>query len=195
MRAQAHTLEAFIAALILVSGLVFASQATAVTPLSASTSNQHIENQHQAVANDLLTVAAEDGSLSEAAVYWAPEDGFIGSQDQVYYTKTPPTSHPLSDSLNSFFADRHLAYNIDVIYQRSSTEADRRTQPMIVMGSPSDNAVSATRTVVLYDSMELPGEEPILLTDAKKGEFYADDIDQDSQVYNVVEVRIVVWRL
>ncbi|MFQ3285215.1 MAG: hypothetical protein ACI944_001946, partial [Natronomonas sp.] len=38
MRGQAHTVEAFAAAVLVVSGLVFATQAAAVTPLSASTS-------------------------------------------------------------------------------------------------------------------------------------------------------------
>lgn len=200
MRAQAHTLEAFVAALILVSGLLFASQATAVTPLSASTSNQHIENQHRAVANDLLAVTAENGSLREAVVYWhAAEDdaGFVGSgAERTYYTGTPPDDHPLSETLRSFFTDRHLAYNIDVSYQRGPEATDRRTQPMVVMGSPSDNAVSATRTVVLHDSTELSGgqSEGTTLADVDD-RFYADDVDPGSQVYNVVEVRIVVWRL
>jgi len=58
-RAQAHTLEAFAAAILLVAALTFALQATAVTPLSASTSNQHIENQQRAVATDLLATSAE----------------------------------------------------------------------------------------------------------------------------------------
>lgn len=203
MRAQAHTLEAFVAALLLVAGLIFASQATAVTPLSASTSNQHIENQHRAVANDLLAVSAEDGSLREAVVHWnGTDEGFVGSGNRTYYTGTLPQGdpndpdHPLSEPLSTFFDDRHLAYNIDVSYQRSSSPTDRSTQPMVVMGSPSDNAVSATRTVVLYDSTELSGGQNEGTPLSESGdEFYADDTDPDSQVYNVVEVRIVVWRL
>nr|WP_303650194.1 hypothetical protein [Halalkalicoccus sp. NIPERK01] len=187
--------------MLLVAGLVFASQATAVTPLSASTSNQHIENQHRAVANDLLAVTAEDGSLREAVVYWNTSEGdggFINSsEERAYYTGTPPEDHPLYGTLESFFAERHLAYNVDVSYQRGPEATDRSTQPMVVMGSPSDNAVSATRTVVLYDSTELPteGEEETKTLAEVENEFYADDIDPDSQVYNVVEVRIVVWRL
>src|SRR6056297_4050789 len=86
-RAQAHTVEAFIAALLLVSGLLFAMQATAVTPLSASTSNQHIENQQRALTGDLLSTAAEDGTLQEAVLYWnASRGAFQDSPDQGYYT-------------------------------------------------------------------------------------------------------------
>ncbi|ADJ15566.1 DUF7288 family protein [Halalkalicoccus jeotgali] len=197
MRAQAHTLEAFVAALILVAGLVFASQATAVTPLSASTSNQHLENQHRAVANDLLAVTAENGSLREAVVHWNETTGFVASsEERAYYTTTPPAENPLSQTLSTFLADRQLAYNVDVRYRSDSGSTGWNTQPMVVMGSPSDNAVSATRTVVLYDSTELGGNETASKTLAEaEDEFYAADIDPDSQVYTVVEVRIVVWRL
>lgn len=66
MRGQAHTLEAFAAALLLISGLIFALQATAVTPLSASTSNQHIQNQQQLIASDILTTSAENETLQDA---------------------------------------------------------------------------------------------------------------------------------
>ena len=67
-RGQAHTLEAFAAAILIVVGLTFALQATAVTPLSASTSNQHLENQQRAVATDLLETSAANGDLRERPV-------------------------------------------------------------------------------------------------------------------------------
>ena len=196
-RAQAHTLEAFVAALILVAGLVFAAQATAVTPLSASTSNQHIENQHRALAQDLLSTTAEDGSLHAAVVYWeGEENGFVGTHtDRRYYTETPTgAQHPLASALE-VFNDNHLAYNIDLTYRdgESGTEEIR----MVEMGSPSDNAVAATRSVALYDSTGVSGgtNAGTTLDELDDGAFYAADVDPDSQLYNVVEVRIVVWRL
>jgi hypothetical protein len=197
-RAQAHTLEAFVAALLLVAGLIFAAQATAVTPLSASTSNQHIENQHRALAQDLLSTTAEDGSLREAVVYWDADGGFNPEGDRDYYTETP-NDHPLSSAL-SVFARNHLAYNIELVYRDGEGGTDEIR--MVEMGSPSDNAVAATRSVVLFDSTELPPdeegepeteeEEPETLVE---GDFYAPNVDEEGQLYNVVEVRIVVWRL
>lgn len=196
-RAQAHTLEAFVAALILVAGLVFAAQATAVTPLSASTSNQHIENQHRALAQDLLSTTAEDGSLHAAVVYWEDEEtGFVGTHtDRRYYTETPTEAeHPLASVLE-VFTDNYLAYNIDLTYRdgESGTEEIR----MVEMGSPSDNAVAVTRPIALYDSTEVSGgtNAGTMLDELDDGAFYADDVDPDGQLYNVVEVRIVVWRL
>jgi hypothetical protein len=193
-RAQAHTLEAFVAALLLVAGLIFAAQATAVTPLSASTSNQHIENQHRALAGDLLSTAAEDGSLREAMVYWDGETGFVdASEDRSYYTATPTGPHPLALALEVF--DRnYLAYNVDLVYQDGEGGADEIR--MVEMGSPSDNAVAVTRSVVLYDSTTISGGSDAGTTlDELEGDFYAPNVDQESQLYNVVEVRIVVWRL
>ena len=91
-RGQAYALEAIVTSLILLSGLVFALQATAVTPLSASTSSQHIENQQAATAEGVLATAADDGSLRVAVLNWDDGDGeFHGSDaDRSYYTNTAP---------------------------------------------------------------------------------------------------------
>lgn len=199
-RAQAHTLEAFVAALILVTGLIFAAQATAVTPLSASTSNQHIENQHRALATDLLSTAAQDGSLRESAVYWDwnEEEGTTGfvdtHQDRTYYTETPAGMHPLAPAL-AVFDRNYLAYNIDLVYRDGEGGTDEIR--MIEMGSPSDNAVAATRSVVLSDSTGITGgsNEGMTIGDLSDEAFYAEDVDSEGQLYNIVEVRIVVWRL
>lgn len=195
-RAQAHTLEAFVAALILVAGLIFAAQATAVTPLSASTSNQHIENQHRSLASDLLSTTAEDGSLRESIVYWeGGTTGFVGThEDRTYYTETPAGTHPLAPAL-AVFDRNYLAYNIDLVYQDGEGGTDEIR--MIEMGSPSDNAVAATRSIVLYDSTEITGgsNEGATIGDLSDGAFYAEDVDSEGQLYNIVEVRIVVWRL
>ena len=93
MRGQAHTLEAFVAAILIVGGLIFATQATAVTPLSASTSNQHIENQQQATIEGLLETAAENGTLTDAVLYWNPENGtFEDAPETDEYAEAPPNA-------------------------------------------------------------------------------------------------------
>ncbi len=197
-RAQAHTLEAFAAAILLVAGLTFALQATAVTPLSASTSNQHIENQQRAVATDLLEASAENGDLAEAVLHWNPEnETFASSHPEFeYYTQAgPPTG--FGDALNRTFLDRRVAFNVVVRY---GTPNGTRAQRMVYMGSPSDNAVSATRTVPLADDANLtaPAYDDRTLrglsdgTDS--GTFYAPDVGSGA-AYNYPEVRIVVWRM
>ncbi|MWV64469.1 hypothetical protein GRS48_06475 [Halorubrum sp. JWXQ-INN 858] len=201
-RAQAHTLEAFVAAILLVAGLTFALQATAVTPLSASTSNQHIENQQRAVATDLLETSAANGDLHEAVLYWDPVDGrFAGVPEgfDEHVHGGPPNA--FGEALDRTFLDRRIAFNV---YVDAHPSTSSRGEPMVNMGRPSDNAVSATRTVSVTDDTTLtaPGFEGTTLADVAPDpdggtagpEFYAPDVD-DGPTYNTLEVRIVVWRM
>lgn len=193
-RAQAHTLEAFTAALLLVGGVIFALQATAVTPLSASTSNQHIENQQRLVANDLLSAAAENGSLRESVVYWNNStNGFADSGSLGYYTHGGPPNE-FGRLLNGTFRDRRIAFNVYVAYH-TDTSVRRRT--MVYMGSPTDNAVVATQTVTLFNDTPLsaPGSTLNVSEADANGEFYASDVSRGNSLFNVVEVQIVTWRM
>ncbi|MFC7045639.1 hypothetical protein ACFQH6_09690 [Halobacteriaceae archaeon GCM10025711] len=194
-RGQAHTLEAFTAALIVLAGLVFALQATAVTPLSASTSNQHIENQEQAMAADVLATTDANGSLREAVLYWnTTSNQFNGSGERGSYSNGGPPND-FGNALDRTFADERIAYNVYVRHWRASNTSGQ--QAMVYMGTPSDNAVSASRTVVIYDDSQLsvPGETENVSTAAATGDFYARDAAPNGTVFNVVEVQIVVWRM
>jgi len=196
-RGQAHTVEAFIAALLLISGLLFAMQATAVTPLSASTSNQHIENQQRAVAHDLLATAAADGSLEEAVLYWnASGEAFQDSPEAGYYTNAGSQNEFLA-SLNHTLRERRIAYNVRVRYHNTTpSEPEVRTKRMVWMGEPSDNAITASRTVTLSEESRLTGDDNRTLAEVADGEgsFYAPNADS-GLVYNRIEVRITTWRM
>lgn len=197
-RGQAHTVEAFIAALLLVSGLLFAMQATAVTPLSASTSNQHIENQQRALTNGLLSTAAEDGSLSEAVLYWNTSGGgFENTASGTGYYTDSTRHNEFLRSLNETLGERRIAYNVRVRYHNTTGTPSVKTLSMVEMGRPSDNAVTASRTVTLYDETTLTGSDDDSLStvegDADRS-FYAPDAD-GGLIYNRVEVRITTWRM
>ena len=211
-RGQAHTLEAVIGALLLIAALLFAMQATAVTPLSASTSNQNIENQQRAVASSLLATTAEDGSLRETLLYWnASEDpetnqpaGFIDSPDdrQYYDNETDPTT--FLSTLNQTLHERQVAYNVKIRFHLVDNSTGEPigtgTQDLVRMGRPSDNAVTASRTITLYDDDKLHhGTRLDEIADDGDLEFYApqlsDDVVGNSLVYNRVEVRITTWRM
>lgn len=193
-RGQAHTLEAFIAAILLISAVIFATQATAVTPLSASTSNQHIENQLRATADDLLAVEAEAGTLRDAVVYWNTSNReFAGAPEEGYFANGGPPND-FGAALNETFRDRSIAFNVYVTYQRVN---DSRTTRMVYMGSPSDNAVSASQTVYLYNETMLTGPQDVTVSDAStESEFYRGISNaSEGELFNVVEVRLVVWRM
>ncbi|WP_224332169.1 DUF7288 family protein [Haloprofundus halobius] len=203
-RGQAHTLEAVLSAMILLTSVIFALQVTAVTPLSASTSSQHIENQQQATAEGVLATTVDSGSLERTLLFWGDDDGdgddeFRGATDEAYYTGDyPPTE--FGRTLRSTFGDRGVAANV---YVRHHTDAgDERTQRLFYQGEPSDNAATATQLVTLYDDAVLYDDEDDdgvaepTETEIDGSNFYAENADGgDSGVYNVLRVEVVVWRM
>jgi hypothetical protein len=195
-RGQAFTLEALVGALLLLSGLVFALQVTAVTPLSASTSSQHIENQQQAVGEGVLAVADEHGELRVAILSWAEEDGTgkFHNASGVYFVNDVP-DNGLGEVLEPAFRGRGVAYNVYVEYRTDGDGFAR--QRLLYRGEPSDNAVSAARTVTLYDNDVLYDEfgDPTTMRLGDAGTpFYAPDTS-NTGIFNTVRVEIVVWRM
>lgn len=197
-RAQAHTLEAFTAALLLVTGAIFALQATAVTPLSTSTSNQYVENQERTMAEDLLAISAEDGTLKFALLDWNTSTNLWADVgDPGFFTGGGPPNEFGQRLDDAFLADR-IAFNVYVIHRTAdgSVVQDR----LVFMGAPSDNAIVASQLVVVFDDDELTGpSDETVASAATDGNFYAEDAFTgsmaNSTVFNVMEVRIVAWEM
>lgn len=194
-RGQSYVLEAIGASIIMVSAVVFAIQATAVTPLSVSTASQHIENQQQATAETLLDQAAANGTLQDAMLNWSDDDRrFHNASTEGYYVGEPP-DNAFGDLLNRVFSSERIATNVYVGYD---TPNGRKATPYVYQGTPSDNAVVASHSLVLTDGMNLtaPGQENRTLNATNAtASFYAPDVMPNGTVYNVIEVRIVVWRM
>ncbi|TSD09824.1 hypothetical protein DP107_14320 [Haloglomus irregulare] len=196
-RGQAHTLEGVIAAILLLSSLTFALQVTAVTPLSASTSSQHIENQQQSVAEGALTVTAENDDLKDAVLYWNESGENFHDATRGFYVSGPPPNE-FGETLSMAYSGRGIAYNVYVSYQ--TTTGSWVDQSMLYRGRPSDNAISASRTVTIYDDDCLVDADNTTdtgscLDDPSVADsFYANDVS-DSGVFNVVRVEVVVWRM
>lgn len=188
-RGQALTLEAVTAAILLLVAVAFALQMTAVTPLSASTSSQHLENQLQKTGEGVLGSTAQDGSLKEAVLDWnETEEAFDRDGEEAYYRSGAP-ENDFGDALQSNYGNRSIAYNVVVHYHTTDDGMDR--QRMVDQGEPSDHAVSASRTIVLTGDDELPDGTP--LEDAD--EFYASDLYQNQPLYNYVRVEVIAWRI
>jgi hypothetical protein len=202
-RGQAHTLEAFSAALVLLASVVFALQVTAVTPLTASTASQHIENQMQGTAHGTLDQSIEDGSLKRTLLYWNNSTSdFHGSAAGNFYTNAgPPTE--FGTRLNETFLDRGIAFDLTIIYEAPTGNKEKT---LIKLGRPSDNAVTADRTLTLFDDDHLydadnTRNESVTLASTDESPFHSgsdpDNWDQspNSPVYNVVKVRLTVWQM
>lgn len=194
MRAQAHTLEGIVAAMLVLSSVVIALQVTAVTPLTASTASQHIEMQEAASASGVLASARAEGIIRPTLLYWnATSARFHGSGENGYYTTGgPPTE--FGDFLESTFGEDGYAFN--VVAQYVTTDGSIRERRIVYMGHPSDSAAAASATVTLYDADRLLDashnrtDEQLASTP-----FFVDDVGPDSNVYAVVNVEVVVWRM
>lgn len=195
VRAQAHTLEGITAAMILLSGLVFALQVTAVTPLSASTSNQFIENQQRASASGMLATAEANGTLERAVLYWNDSaDRFHGTEEFDYYTNAGPPN-TFGAMLNRTFGGKGVAMN--VYFTVLDKSGDIRRVRVVYRGEPSDNAVAATRMVTIHDDDPLydETETETSVNVTQSDGLYMPDADPDSGVYNVVKVEVIAWRM
>ncbi|WP_049987927.1 DUF7288 family protein [Halobellus rufus] len=191
-RGQAHTLEAITAAMILVSALAFALQVTAVTPLTGSTSSQHIENQQAAVAEGVLATADENGTLASTLLYWNDSAGnWHDATDDGYVQGPPPTA--FGDVLEQAFLERGIAFDLSVYYVE---DGEREHVPIVDLGEPSDHASTVRRLVTLSDGDQLrdPDESPSGTT-LEDASYVVEDADEDQSLYAVVEVELVVWRM
>ncbi|WP_435096084.1 DUF7288 family protein [Halarchaeum sp. P4] len=194
-RGQAHTLEGVTAALIVVTSVVLALQMTAVTPLTASTANQHIETQERAAAHGVLATASQE-TLRGSALYWnATRARFPGSGERGFYVGSGPTEQvALLDRLNQTFYGTGIAYNVRLVYLDAAGE-ERRTRRLVYNGEPTENAVIVRRSVTLYDNdhpVVASGRTPRTLGESA---YFAPDAAPNSTVYNVVDVEVVVWRM
>jgi hypothetical protein len=200
-RAQALTLEAVVAALLLLSSVVFALQVTAVTPLSASTSSQQIESQLGASAEGVLAASVADGSLRRAILsYNESAAAFVGADGESGEYRSDPPENVFGQRLGWAFDDRGIAYNVYLTYRSGEGSGQRR---FIYRGQPSDNAVVATTNLVLTDGTALYNDSdgdgraearPTTLADLPDGRFYARN-QSGTEFYNVVRVEVVAWRI
>lgn len=192
-RGQAHTLEAVASGLLLIASVLFALQVTAVTPLTGSTSSQHIENQQAEMAEGLLASEAENGTLVPTLLYWNDSKGrFWNAPKRGYQTGGPPTA--LGGVLDESFRDQGIAFNVNLYYQRRNGDRDR--VQLVHFGSPSDHASTATRLVTLHDGDRMRAADgsarPVTVGETS---YFAPDVDPDGTLYNVVEVEVIVWRM
>jgi hypothetical protein len=198
-RGQAHSLEAITAGMLLLASLLFALQVTAVTPLTGSTSSQHIENQQAKLAEGVLAAEAENGTVVPTLLSWNESGKFNGAEPGGFHGGGPPTA--FGNVLDRTLRERNIAFNVNVFYVTSEGERSRHPIKLVDLGSPSDHASTATRSFTLYDDDRLrslnettESTEPTGTTLADAN-YFAPDADPDSRVYNVLEVEVVVWRM
>lgn len=196
-RGQAYTLEGVIGAVLLLTALLFSVQSLVVTPTTGGAVDGAVRSGLEREAADVLATSAADGALSRTVRYWnntTVERTFAGGvrPGVGYGNATPPTS--LGAMLEARFERRGYRFNVDVAYLAGPDRWE--TVRLVYRGVPSEDAVAATHPVTLYDDDELAGPHTAnetLGAAHRRGMYPIPDVAPDGPLYNVVEVRLVVW--
>ncbi|WP_306057611.1 DUF7288 family protein [Natronococcus wangiae] len=212
-RGQAHTLEGFIGAMVVLMAVLFALQSVIIMPTTSGTADRTVQNQLQQETKDALVIAAQDDDLSETVRNWnesaeTPKEGETGAffgadqpgpdRELTYSSGSFANQSTLGEILESRFADRGRSYNVELVAANGS---EFETTKLVYQGSAPPDAFTASYTVTLYENDVLTSpehrDEQIELREAHEDEDYNYPIppaeDGDGPVYAVVEVRVTVW--
>lgn len=202
-RGQLQTLEGFAASLLIVLALLFAVQATSVTPLTSSTANVHVEAQLQFIADDILRGLefSPSDNLRANLLQW---DGQVYVWNGTAYVDESNSSHvlvvPLTRSLNATLAQHSIAHNLELFYIDNTT--GRLTNRKVIWnGNPSLNSVSVQRVVVMNDCDALSSVDETVPCgqDYANNTFWNDlnigDLDPSSLFYNTLAAKLTLWRM
>lgn len=205
-RAQAFTLEGFIAAVVVLSALLFALQSIVITPSTGGQVGGQTERSLQQQAGDTLAINAESGNLSRVVRYWDPCANVnyhnAGGFGYAEASDIADGKYALGTLLNQTFEERGRPFNVVVEYHTNSSASDweagqTRNVTIFRQGTPGEQSITASRTVVLYDDQRLTAPT----TDETLGEaaecsdtasFAIPDAAPNSEVYNVVTVKVIV---
>lgn len=205
-KAQLHTLEGVAAATIILLVIIYAIDATSLTPLTSTSSNIHIEKELEFMGQDILNTLdySEPGygsKLRNDISNWS--GGSYTWNGSAYIV--PNTNIVLNNSLTSIIIQtlnkRGIAHNVELTFIDNSSFLPI-TKNMIYNGDPSNNAVIVSRKIVLQNRGSKNGTLQ-QNDDRGKDEFNViikenetiKDIDQSTNFYNIVEVKLVLWRM
>ncbi|MCU4716591.1 DUF7288 family protein [Halapricum hydrolyticum] len=207
-RGQAFTLEGIISAIIVLTALLYALQAVTITPTTGGTVDQGVRTEIQQQADDILVVAGTDetNQLSALARNWSQtRQTFYGAVNPRIGYGDEQIPGSLGTMLSETFDERDRMYNVEMRYLPKDPSDGIQRTVIASRGTPSDSAVAASYQVTLYDNMTLtsptagsaelrqydtyPTTNPI---DGKSGYYPVPDAIP-GPVYNVVEIRVIVW--
>ncbi|MFC7140788.1 hypothetical protein ACFQMA_13270 [Halosimplex aquaticum] len=205
IRGQAFTLEGLAAALVLLGALFLAITSVVVTPTSSGDVDQSARTDLRQQADDvlLMTSRADGNDLSSLVRYWSQSQRtFSGAANPRigYGPEQLPGSFGVL--LNETFTQRSHFFNVEVAYRPRNLSTGTETITMAHRGEPSDDAVTASYTVTLYDNQTLTApnasrnvelwQYDTNATNSEDGHYPIPNA-VGGPIYNVVEVRLVVW--
>ncbi len=191
-KAQLHTLEGVAASVLLLMVIIYAIDATSMTPLTSSTANLHVETELAALGQDILNTLdySEPGHNSKLKndilawdgktyVLWDgtnySEWGNVTSQNYLNNT--------LTNVLIGTLVRQGIAHNVEISFI-AANKTSLSTMKMIDNGNPSDNAVIVSRKIVIHNN-----EAGVL-----NSSYPIKDIDTSTNLLNIVDIKLILWR-
>ncbi|MCE8426268.1 MAG: hypothetical protein J5U17_10895 [Candidatus Methanoperedens sp.] len=192
-KAQLHTLEGVAASALILLVIIYAIDATSITPLSSSTSNVHVESELALLGQDILNTLdyAEPGEISKLKKDIINWDGRQYQWSGKKYVEIGNIENNISNNiteiLNTTLISKGIAHRVEVSYIIRSNNLTYASAPelMIYAGVPSDNAVIISRKIVLQNS-------DIIRDPNSTNPIY--DVDPATNFWNIADVKLVLWR-
>jgi len=190
-RGQAYTLEGVLAAILVVTATVYGVQAidTQAWEDETRTETEQLEQR----ASDVLTLAGESGALRNAVLCYREGNPISGNRDGEL--------SEFERMLNTSFDRQAAQYQLQFAYWNSSDQRETRTVSRTGQSSSVPTAAAvASATVTIADSTNIttrqtnckPFDSELTVKDTEDS-FYMSDVNDDSPLFNLVEVRLTVW--
>lgn len=198
-KAQLHTLEGVAAATIILLVIIYAIDATSLTPLTSTSSNMHIEKELELMGQDILNTLdySEPGYGSKLRDDISNWTGNKYTWNGSAYINLNDNNFSLNNNLTSIFIQtfhkRGIAHNVELTFIDNGSFLPL-TRTLIYNGDPSNNAVIVSRKIVLQNrgsKNDDRGKDEVSIST----ENIIKDIDPSTNFYNIVDVKIVLWRM
>lgn len=190
-KAQLHTLEGVGAAMLILFVIIYAIDATSMTPQTSSTSSIHVESELAVLGQDLLNTLdyAEPGynsKLKNDVIKWDGKQYLWNGTKYMLNANATYAQNNLTNNMTEIFNTtlirQGIAHKVELRYLRIENNDTKVSTPVewIYAGVPSSNTVIVSRKIVLQDTDNVSTSIP--------------DIDPSSNLHNIVEIRLFLWR-
>ena len=190
-RGQAYTLEGVLAAILVVTATVYGLGAIDTRAWEDETRSETTQLEYR--ASDVLSIASDSGALRDAVLCYRDGRPIDGDRDRTLAT--------FEQMLNLTFDSQAQQYNLYFSYW--NTNEQRET---ILVSDESGNsderaptsAADASTTVTITDNMNRRIDDdcspiPVTVKEDQNNFYISKDVAPNSSLYNIVEVRLVVW--
>ena len=149
--------------------------------------SQEVTRYDEKITNDVLLQSKASGELKNATLNWTREEGFNGSvENDIFYAgEKAPVPGGFGKALG-ILENQSIAYSVDLV-------CDGEKHAFVRNGEGGENPVTSTVTLTLNDDDVMTSNSNVTLDKAVS--YPCENVDGDeSNLYNVVEVRLTAWR-